>query len=64
MFLPVISRKLRVPYILLFGIGILGQLDTRLVKLDKTIAPFGIQPLSKEAQSTSSSSSSRSALIL
>ncbi|KAI5453770.1 exocyst complex component exo70 [Naganishia albida] len=30
--------------------GILGQLDTRLVKLDKTIAPFGIQPLSKEAQ--------------
>lgn len=36
-------------------LGILGQLDTRLVKLDKTIAPFGIQPLSKEAQSESSS---------
>lgn len=36
-----------------FLLGILGQLDTRLVKLDKTIAPFGIQPLSKEAQSKS-----------
>ncbi|KAJ9123578.1 hypothetical protein QFC24_003794 [Naganishia onofrii] len=31
--------------------NILSQLDSRLSKLDKTIAPFGIQPLSKEAQS-------------
>jgi hypothetical protein len=30
---------------------ILSRLDTRLTRLDKMIAPFGIQPLAKEAKS-------------
>ncbi|GFZ46609.1 hypothetical protein JCM24511_03829 [Saitozyma sp. JCM 24511] len=29
--------------------GILGQLDTRLSRLDKTIAPLGLQPLTRKA---------------
>jgi hypothetical protein len=33
--------------------AILGRLDTRLSRLDKTVAPFGIQPLTKEARSAS-----------
>lgn len=32
-------------------IGILAQLDTRLSRLDKTIAPLGIQPLTRKGQS-------------
>lgn len=31
--------------------GILAQLDTRLSRLDKTIAPLGIQPLTRKGQS-------------
>jgi exocyst complex protein 7 len=31
--------------------GLLSQLDTRLSRLDKTIAPFGIQNLTREASS-------------
>lgn len=34
-------------------VGLLSQLDTRLSRLDKTVAPFGIQNLTREASSQS-----------
>lgn len=38
--------------------GILGQLDTRLSRLDKTIAPLGLQPLTRKGHSAFTSTSS------